>query len=43
MLGIIYARQLGEPNRAKELIEAAKAKLIDPKQSQLAEQLLGEL
>lgn len=43
MLGILYARQLGKPGRAKELITAAKAKLTDAKQSQLADQLLTEL
>jgi len=43
MLGILYARQLGKPDRARQLIEAAKKKLIDPKQSQLADQLLGEI
>lgn len=43
ILGLLYTRQLHKPDRAKELIRMAKEKLADPKQSQLAERLLGEL
>ncbi len=43
ILGLIYARQLGRPERARELIELAKPKLRDQAQAALAEELLGEL
>ncbi len=43
ILGLIYARQLGRPDRARELIELAKPKLRDQAQAALADELLGEL
>lgn len=43
ILGLIYARQLNRPKRARELIEAAKKKLRDTSQAALADQLLAEL
>ena len=43
MLGMIYARQLRRPERARELIERAKAMLTDAAQRRLAEQILAEL
>jgi membrane associated rhomboid family serine protease len=43
ILGIIYARQLERPDRAQELIEAARAGLVDDDQKTLADQLLAEL
>ncbi|MHC4949056.1 MAG: rhomboid family intramembrane serine protease, partial [Planctomycetota bacterium] len=43
LLGLIYARRLARPDRARELVEAARARLHDPEQRSLAEQLLAEL
>lgn len=43
ILGLIYARQLNRPKRARELIEAARTKLRDASQTALADQLLAEL
>jgi tetratricopeptide (TPR) repeat protein len=43
MLGLLYARQLSKPQRARELIERAKAMLTDAAQQRLAEQILSEL
>jgi membrane associated rhomboid family serine protease len=43
ILGLMYARQLNHPDRAREVIEAAKPSLHEPGQSALAEQLLAEL
>ena len=43
ILGLIYVRQLNRPKRARELIEAARAKLRDASQTTLADQLLAEL
>ena len=43
ILGLIYARQLNRPKRARELIEAARKKLRDASQTALADQLLAEL
>jgi len=43
ILGLIYARRLNRPQRARELIEVAKKKLRDAAQISLADQLLTEL
>lgn len=43
ILGLIYARQLDRPTRARELIEQAKTRLRDASQTALAEKLLAEL
>jgi membrane associated rhomboid family serine protease len=43
ILGLIYSRRLGKPQRAKELIEQAKSRLVDTGQRALAEKLLAEL
>jgi membrane associated rhomboid family serine protease len=43
ILGLIYSRRLGKPQRAKELIEQAKSRLVDASQRALADQLLSEL
>ena len=43
LLALLYARQLHKPQRARELIEAAKALLHDAAQRRLAEQILSEL
>jgi hypothetical protein len=43
ILGMLYAKRLGKPDRARELLEAAKAKLNDQKQADLAGRLLAEL
>jgi len=43
ILGLIYARRLDKPTQAKALIEQAKSKLRDKRQSALADQLLAEL
>jgi membrane associated rhomboid family serine protease len=43
ILGLIYSRRLGKPQRAKELIEQAKTRLVDTGQRALAEKLLSEL
>ncbi|TVQ56949.1 MAG: rhomboid family intramembrane serine protease [Phycisphaerales bacterium] len=43
MLGLIYTRQIERPERAKELLEAARKRLADGAQAQLAERLLAEL
>lgn len=43
MLGLIYARRLGRPERAAELIRKAKVVLRDPGQQALADELLGEI
>lgn len=43
MLGLTYARQLGRPDRARELIEQARSSVTDPGQQKLAQQLLSEL
>lgn len=42
-LGTLYARRLGKPDRARELLDQAKARLADQRQIALAETLLGEL
>lgn len=43
ILGAIYARRLDRPQRARELIELARAALTDPGQRSLADDLLGEI
>jgi membrane associated rhomboid family serine protease len=43
ILGVIYTRKLQEPQRAREMIDRARSRLLDPAQSALAEQLLSEL
>ncbi len=43
ILGLIYTRRLDKPTQAKALIEQAKSKLRDKRQSALADQLLAEL
>ena len=43
ILGLLYARHLNLPQRARELIEQAKPRLRDEAQSRLAAQLLAEL
>lgn len=43
ILGVIYARQLNQPQRAREVIEAARPALHEPGQTALANQLLAEL
>ena len=43
ILGLLYARHLDLPQRARELIELAKPRLHDKAQSKLAETLLAEL
>ncbi|MHC4414522.1 MAG: rhomboid family intramembrane serine protease [Planctomycetota bacterium] len=43
ILGLIYARQLNRPQRARELIEQARQNLRDRNQTVLADQLLAEL
>ncbi len=43
ILGLIYVRRLGRPERATELITKAKAALRDPAQQALADELLGEI
>jgi membrane associated rhomboid family serine protease len=43
MLGLIYARHLQRPERAREVIEVAQPQLRDQAQAQLAESLLAEL
>ncbi len=43
ILGVLYTRQLNHPARAREVIDAAKPALHDPRQSKLADELLGEL
>jgi outer membrane protein assembly factor BamD (BamD/ComL family) len=43
MLGLLYARHVQRPDRARELIQNAKPSLRDPAQQRLADQLLSEL
>jgi membrane associated rhomboid family serine protease len=43
ILGLIYARKLGRPQRARELIEQARGRLRDDSQTALADRLLAEL
>ncbi len=43
ILGLLYARHLNLPQRARELIEQAKPRLRDEGQTRLADQLLAEL
>ena len=43
ILGLLYARHLNVPQRARELIEQAKPRLRDESQTRLADQLLAEL
>jgi len=43
MLGVMYARQLHKPQRARELISAVRGSLRDDAQRRLADQLLSEL
>jgi membrane associated rhomboid family serine protease len=43
ILGLLYTRRLARPDRARELIELAKARLRDHDQKALAEQLLAEI
>lgn len=43
ILGVLYTRQLKHPDRAREVIEAAKPSLHDARQSALADELLAEL
>ncbi len=43
ILGLMYARQLNRPQRARELIEQARKNLRDRTQAVLADELLAEL
>jgi hypothetical protein len=43
MLAIHYLRRLNQPQRAKQLIEQAKARLADPAERALADSLLAEI
>ena len=43
MLGLMYARHLQRPERAREVIDAARTSLRDPGQTALADALLAEL
>jgi membrane associated rhomboid family serine protease len=43
MLGLLYTRQLKQPNRAREVIDAAKPHLHQSNQLALADELLAEL
>ena len=43
ILGLIYARRLNDPKRAKQLIEEAKSRLRNEGQAALADRLLAEL
>jgi membrane associated rhomboid family serine protease len=43
MLGLLYARYLARPDRARALVEAARPELHDEAQKQLADALLHEL
>jgi membrane associated rhomboid family serine protease len=43
ILGLLYARRLDRPDRARELLEFAKSRLTDADQLALAETLLAEL
>ncbi len=43
LLGLLYARHLGKPDRARELIEKARPRLRSDSHSRLADQLLAEL
>lgn len=43
LLGLVYARYLGEPEKARPLLTAAREKLGNDKQRQLADQLLQEI
>ncbi len=43
LLGLLYARHLGRPDRARELIEKARPRLRTDSQGRLADQLLAEL
>ncbi|MHC4710261.1 MAG: hypothetical protein ACYTA3_07525, partial [Planctomycetota bacterium] len=43
MLGLLYARHLDQPDRARALIEQARPGLREQSHTQLAEQLLEEL
>jgi len=40
LLGIVYARYLDQPDRARELLQQARERLSDPSQQQLCEQEL---
>jgi len=43
LLGLIYARYLHEPTKAKANLERAVAELDDPQRKELAEDLLASL
>ena len=43
ILGLLYARHLALPQRARELIEKARPRLREESQARLADQLLAEL
>jgi len=43
ILGLLYARRLAQPDRARELIEQARTRLHDAGQRALADQLLEEI
>lgn len=43
ILGLCYARRLNQPQRARELLAQAQARLIEPAHAALAAQLLSEL
>jgi len=43
MLGMIYLRQLDQPEKARTMIETARSDLSEQSQRDLADQLLGEL
>jgi len=43
MLGLVYARHLDQPDRARALIEQARPSLREQSHAQLADQLLEEL
>jgi outer membrane protein assembly factor BamD (BamD/ComL family) len=43
ILGLLYARHLDQPDRARALIEQARPRLREQSHAQLADQLLAEL
>ena len=43
ILGLLYARHLDQPDRARALIEQARPRLREQSHAQLADQLLTEL
>ena len=43
ILGLIYGRYLGRPQRARELLNSAMTRLSDPQERNLAQKVLGEV